>query len=480
MPRADYLIIGAGPTGMSLAYTLAVNGKRVAVIEKYDKLGGSWNADFVNGKYFAENSPRVLADTGAHMDFLYEIGMTRDDFSTIYGNFLITLMKMVVFTLSYLDLFDLVLLLQGIVMYYFSKGQTRQTLAEWMSEKGVSERGKQGLTKLSILICDVPDRTNVSDFFCTIRPSGGSFVQMKRPNQWHRVLEDRFKKMSNVKMLTGCEVVEMNGSYDSHGKYYVDSATIRDNNTKTLKKIHSDRFVFCCQSDAICKILKESDRGCRNNWCSISWLTNWCRKTYYSSIGFQLHYKDKVEFPTEWNWSIRTDWSIIILPVSNWLNKPSKDPSIETVWSCCIIDFDSKSQRIDKTPNECDIREIIDESMHQLKKVHPTFRKPDAVSISPGLHKRNGRWQSYNTGFTRGSHINLPMKGDLCENLFALGCFTETTPEISHMGKAVDASEKYLDTYERNLTYRIQRQTAFEWARQLVVAFLLILFLVKK
>lgn len=475
--NADYVIVGSGPTGLSLAYTLAMNGKRVAVIEKYHTLGGSWNADFVDSKYFAENSPRVLSDSGAHMDFLHEIGMTQEDFSDIWGNFLTTLVKMVGFMFSYLELFDLLLLLQGMVTFYFSNPHTRQTLAEWMSEKGVSRSGRVGLTKLSILICDVPEKTNVSDFFGSILPTGQNFKQMTRPNRWHEILEDRFNLMANVKIFKNCEVVKLRCS---SGGWDVKDATVRNTKSGQSHTIAGDTFVLCCQSDALCKILKDSDRLCRDNWRSLGWLTDWCKHTHYDSIGFQLHWRDRVEFPTEWNWSIRTDWSIIILPVSNWLDKPSKDSKINTVWSCCIIDFDTKSRRTGRTPNQCSIQQIVDESLRQLKTVYPTLRKPDAVSISPGLRKQNDKWRSNNTGFTRGRRGYLPMKGDRCENLFALGCFTYTRPEISQIGKAVEASEKYLDTYEPNLTQRIRRHTGVDSALQLAVAFLLILLLIKK
>ena len=61
---------------------------------------------------------------------------------------------------------------------------------------------------------------------------------------------------------------------------------------------------------------------------------------------FQLHFREKIEFPDDWCWSCQDDWNVIITPVSNWLNEKSKDPLINTVWSCSIIKMDTKSSKI--------------------------------------------------------------------------------------------------------------------------------------
>ena len=69
-------------------------------------------------------------------------------------------------------------------------------------------------------------------------------------------------------------------------------------------------------------------------------------------FGFQLNFKEKI-FPKKWLYFSFTDWTIIILPVSKWLKTYSKDPEIKTTWSCCIIDMETRSKYLNKTPNEC-------------------------------------------------------------------------------------------------------------------------------
>ena len=40
----DYVIVGGGPSGLSLAYILSKHNYKVSVIEKDNLLGGSWKS----------------------------------------------------------------------------------------------------------------------------------------------------------------------------------------------------------------------------------------------------------------------------------------------------------------------------------------------------------------------------------------------------------------------------------------------------
>ena len=65
-----YVIIGVQSTGLSLAHALAVNNYEVDIIERDSQLGGSWNSQWKDGKYFSENSPRVIGYSYNLQNFL--------------------------------------------------------------------------------------------------------------------------------------------------------------------------------------------------------------------------------------------------------------------------------------------------------------------------------------------------------------------------------------------------------------------------
>jgi hypothetical protein len=187
----------------------------------------------------------------------------------------------------------------------------------------------------------------------------------------------------------------------------------------------------------------------------------WSENTYYSGFGFQLHFNQIVKYKNEFCWSCQDDWTVIILPVSNWLKKFSKDSLVKTVWSCCIVDMDTKSKNINKTANECDLQEVIDECLHQINTAYK-IPKPYKITTGGGLKKENNKWLSKNTGYTKKNYQDLEMKGRI-DNLYALGCFTKNNRSIiAHMGTAIESTVNYLNIYEKNLKVNIFKPGFFE------------------
>ena len=433
----DYVIVGGGPSGLSLAYILAKHNYKVSLIEKDNLLGGSWKQEWVD-KYFTENSPRVLGGVGCHMDFLYEIGMNETDFDSIYGNFIQTNLKIFQFIRDYFDIFDYCIFLIELIIYRFRS--SNMVLQEWLDTSSLSSKAKQAIRIISITICDTPINTNLFDFFGSLS-SGANLIQMKNPNQWVNILEDTFKQNSNISVFKNTKVISINSSQSK-------VTSVSCINQWKQFRINSNRIVLCTQSNGIYPILKQSNPYVQNNWNHIEWMKLWSENTFYSGFGFQLHFYENIPFPETWCWACKSEWTIIILPVSNWLTKPSKDPNIKTVWSCCIVDMDTKSKRLQKTPNECNKTEIINECLFQLNELSSMLPKQYIVTISPKIYRINNKWISNTTGFTRKELGYLPIRGKL-NGLYAVGCFTKGDHNtIAYMKTAVEASKKFLNKYE--------------------------------
>ena len=56
----DYVIVGGGPTGITLALMLANTKYTTLLIESENTLGGNWKIDWTDNKYLTEHSPKVL------------------------------------------------------------------------------------------------------------------------------------------------------------------------------------------------------------------------------------------------------------------------------------------------------------------------------------------------------------------------------------------------------------------------------------
>ena len=432
-----YIIVGTGPTGLSLAYVLSLNNINVEIIEKDNKLGGSWNSEWVENKYFSENSPRVYSDSGNSRKLMSHLGLNKNDFQNIYGNFFETNYKIISFIFKHFNFFDYIIFLFSLFKYKFLVENI--TVEDWFKKTPLSKKAKKALSIISILICDRPDKTNINDFFGSV--SSTLPKQMKEPNKWHELIESYLMKKDNVKILKNTEVkgIQKDGS-----EFIVFTKDTRYGYEE--RKI-CDKVFLCTQSNGIYPILKNSSYKIQNNWMPIEKLKEWSKNTFYSGFGFQIHFDKHVEFKNNWCWSCDGDWTVIILPVSNWLKTYSKDPEIKTVWSCCIVDMDTKSKRLNKTANECTYQEVLNECFFQIKQVYD-IPYPKIITTSRGLKKINNKWVSKNTGYTKNTYDDLNMRGNV-DNLFALGCFTKTTKDhIAYMVGAIDSVAQYLNKYE--------------------------------
>ena len=439
-----YVIVGGGPTGLCIAWVLAYNNHKVCLIEADSILGGSWNVHWKDGKYWSENSPRVLINEGVHIDFLKSIGMEDNGFSKIYGSTFEMFTKFYDFLKQYLIFSDYLKLLNGIIHYTFHKDDNK-TFEEWMVENKISCDGKKALTIFSITINDIPEKTSAYEVFKTIQPPNRGLIQMNEPNKWTQLIEDQFMNMKNVQILKNTRV-----EYLEYNQGLIQSCLCFDKIKKRTFKIHGERFVLCTQSSGLWSILQKSSTSVKNNWKNEYEMEQWVKHTHYNGFGFQLHFTETVEYPHKWCWVCEGEWNVIILPVSQWLVEYSKDDKIKTVWSCVVTKTNAKSMNIGKTLNECEKDEAIQECMRQIHLKYSEYGnlpKPFKVTTSDGLKRINGKWKSKNTGFTKGKYDYLEMKGNI-DNLYAVGCFNKTINQVANMETAIESSMNYLKTYE--------------------------------
>lgn len=448
-----YIIVGGGPAGLTLAYILAINNISITLIESNDQLGGSWNSQWIDDKYFSENAPRVMVSSNNMYSMLHHIGMTESDFANVYGNSFDTNVKMFRFLHKHFNLQDYLIFTQASIKYRFVKDCI--SVQDWLDESSMSSSGKKAMTTISILLCDHPENTNVCDLFNMFGFSPIPLRQMREPNKWHELIEQHIKSMQNVYIYKNNSVLSIIHNSTSEK---VDGVVIQDNKTQVQNSLYADNIVLCTQSSGLSSILGNSNSIVQNNWLPYEYMKTWTNHTYYNGFGFQLHFKCTVDMPEDWCWSCMGDWTVIILPVSNWLKTISKVPDINTVWSCCIVDMNTKCKRLNKTANECsDQQEVVNECIRQIKDQYNLFPTPDIVTTSEGLRHINSKWESRNTGFTRNKYGNIPMKGNL-KNVFALGCFTEIGEcSVATMGKAIDATACFIQNYEPNLQNSVFR-----------------------
>lgn len=442
-----YIIVGSGPSGLSLAYNLALNNKEIILIEQDNQLGGSWNSEWIDGKYWSENSPRIFLNSNNVNKLIKHIGLTKNDFKNIYGTFFETYYKFILFFYKNFTILDYIIFLLSIIKYNIVTCNI--TMDTWLKNSSLSKTGQKAIKIFCILINDKPEKTNVNEFFYTIGLHPASPTQMIEPNKWHNLIENYLKTKNNITILKNTKVLKLLDNQNNITSIYIKNLI-----NNTYKTIDCDKVILCTQSNNLYPLLKTGSYNVRNNWMSESKMKLWSANTYYSGFGFQLHFDTVVDFKTEWCWSCHSDWTVIILPVSNWLKMFSKDPLVKTVWSCCITNMNTKSKNINKTANECNLQEVVDECLHQINNLY-SIPKPYKITTSSGLKKINNKWLSKNTGYTKSTYTDLEIKGKI-NNLYALGSFTkDNKPIVAQYSEAINATSHYLKKYEKNLKINI-------------------------
>ena len=458
----NYVIVGSGPTGLSLAYVLSKNGKKVTVVEKANQLGGSWNMEFIEDKYFSENSPRILFHGGNSKKFLDEIGIK--ELNYVYGNPLYTSFIIAQFFNKHFSLKDYFIFICGILKYKFFFENI--TLQQWIERQNLSKAAKNAIKIFCITIIDNPRNTNVYDFFgaFNLETILTEIKQMKYPNKWHETIEsDR-----SITFLKKCTAVSLTEECNK-----ITSITcVKDDHTF---KLHADKFFLCTQSSGLLPLLHNSHIAVKTNWMPYKDMKLWCENTFYVSFGFQLHFDAHFDLPDTWCWSCMGEWTVISLNVNKYAENYTKDNNVLLTLSCCIVDTDTKSTCLNKSVNECSSKDVvISEALRQMKIDESKVYK---ITTSRNLRRVNNKWVSYNTGFTRNTYGLLNMKGKI-DNLYALGCFTNTNkPVIANFNVAIDATVSYLQTFEPNLKSFHNKKSNLCTLLILTIVFIVVIYL---
>lgn len=81
MTLYDYIIVGGGPSGLTLAWYLSKNNKKILVVDKNKTIGGCHRVNRINS-YFSEHGPRVYI--GAYVKFMQLLTNMNMDFNDLF------------------------------------------------------------------------------------------------------------------------------------------------------------------------------------------------------------------------------------------------------------------------------------------------------------------------------------------------------------------------------------------------------------
>jgi len=416
MNKYDYIIIGAGPTGLTLAFLLSKYNMKVAIIEKDSNIGGCHGVTRINSlfsessegrkpfllksKYpstsrgaFSEHGPRIYIDNYLMFKkILSEMNTSWDDLFVPYkfgrGEFLNSVFPI----LSTRELFHLIW-----AFLTLNDSYKKISLLEFTQKYNFSEKSINLLDNLG----RITDGGSIEQYTLY------NFLQIINQNFLYKIYQPRlpndiglFKIWENILVSRKVDIFKNSTISDiDHYNNKIISVTF---NNRTL---YGTNFIFAMPPYSINELLKNtslkdvfSDRF--DKW---SKLTN-----YITYIPITFHWQNKIKLNPIWGFP-QTSWGIAHIVLSDYMN--FNNCNSKTVIIAAITKH-NKSNYINKSPHEIsDKNTIIKEVIRQLRLLHNNLPDPDYAIMDQNYYDGN-KWISKHTAFmtTKYGHIDFESK----------------------------------------------------------------------
>lgn len=406
MVKYNYVIIGGGPTGMTLAWILSSHGKKVVLIEKEESLGGCHRVQRVDG-FLTEHGPRVYSNSYVNfITILSDMGLSFESLFTEYNFEISKIDEMTIQSLSFSEKMAFVRsFLYLIINPNYGKNVS---MKDFMKNNSFSDIAYDYIER----VCRLTDGASVEDYtlFQFLQLMNQQLFyklyQPKLPNDKGliKIWEDKLKK-NDVDILLNSTVTKINY------KDKIINISLLKNGSQM--NVEGDKYILALPPKPLYNLIISS-QGIENSFGDINVLKDWKSKnSYFDYIPLTFHYYKKIDLPKLYGFP-RTPWGIVFIILSNYMDF-SDEPSKTTI-SICITMTDIKNKK-GKTANQSSKEEIIEYVKEQL----PFFPNPDKIIISPNVVRSGDKWINIDTAFVVTSQNRFLDYQSKIDNLHAVG-----------------------------------------------------------
>jgi protoporphyrinogen oxidase len=414
----DFTIIGAGPTGLTIAWFLAKYGYKVLILERDDSVGGCHRVERVDG-LFTEHSPRMyIGNSNTFQMVLKDMG---HDYNEIFNPYIINSVGIATKILGQMTKNEVYHFTKEYLRFMFNDSYSKSVaVGKFMEDNNFSKetmhivdaiaRVTDGASMEKYTLYEFLEIVNQNILYNNYQP--------KKPNDvclfklWVKSLEDT----NNVTILLESEVVGLNQTNNM-----IDAIKVKKNNK--IINIPCKNCIFAIPPKTMIDILNKNEQFI-NAFGEYKDYDKWVQySAYMQFISITFHWKTKLVFKNYKNeWTIpKTDWLIAQTMLSEVMD--FDDDRSKTVISVCITNSSNKSKILNKTPDECTKDELIEEIFRQLKENlnEPDLDKPDYSLLSPKLYKKNNKWVTNDSAFIYTTEGYKNYQSEMYENLYSVG-----------------------------------------------------------
>lgn len=486
----DIIIVGSGPSGLTLAECFSSINKSVLLIDREAVIGGCHRVQRVkkNGELlFTEHGPRIYSSTYINTAMILEkLGTSFNDIFTLYNFSIGNIGNETIFsTLNYSEILKLTINYFPLIIN--SEYGIDISMKDFAESNGFSKKSIEMIDR----ICRITDGADISrytlnEFYNLLNQNAFySLYQPKLPTDvglfkiWENTLKSR-----GVEFMNNTDVISLN--YDSERDII---KSINVNNGNIEYKIFGKDIILAIPPENFIKILDNNsldlleNQKVKNAFGDYSTIKKWSKDTeYIDYISVTFHWDKQIKLPDIYGFS-KTSWGLVFIELSKYMM--FNERSSKTVISVAVSNGELKSDRINKTANECNEEELIEEMFYQLSQSFPNgLERYTVATISPNTVKYKDRWINTDSAYISSS-INpktINFRSSI-RNLYTVGTHTgKSFYKFTSMESAITNS-LYLahEMYpELKTFYPIRRSFELnDLIKILVIIIILYFFLIK-
>lgn len=436
----DYVIVGAGPCGLTLAHYLSKKYS-ILVIDKEDSIGGCHRVKRIRNM-FTEHGPRIYMGNFVNFNAILEDMnvnfndiFTKYDFSIsdIGGNAFehLTWREILIFIFTFLT---------------FTKKDMQITMEDYMNYYKFSTRAKGYIDRL----CRLTDGAGAD------RYTKYQFFQILNQNFFYNTYQPKISNDKGLFKVWREHLIKNNVKFMLNAKVTKISKDnlIIDNDKKILFKnvilaIPPFNLVKICNKSHI-KLLDDISR-----WTELV--------KYETYIPIQFHWNRRLNLPKIWGFP-KTEWGVAHIVLSDYM-----DFEDSTVISTCITIADEAK----KIPNK---NIIIDKAFKQLKESYPDLPRYDyAFMVNNRFY--NGEWESVDNPFMMTKYGYIPTSTKY-NNIHICGTHTGASNySFTSMESAVTNAVNLVNKLEPQIKIEIKKGWTIYDILKLVILLLLVLII---
>ena len=465
--KYEYIIVGGGPTGMTLAWLLENKDRKILLIEKENDLGGCHRVQRVDG-YFSEHGPRIYSNS--YLTFIHLLTEMEIDFHQLF-----TLYKDNMSSIDEKNIGKFTFEEKKNLFFAFLKLVFDNNYGKNISLKQFTIDNKFTNESIDYLtrFCRLTDGAKIEDYtlFQFLQIMNQQYFykiyQPKLPNDKGliKLWEDVLIKTGNIDILKNTSVLKLNEINN-----LVESITIRNNNE--IQTVYGNKIILAVPPKPLYNIITKSP-GFENTFGDNKKLKKWkSNNSYFDYICLTFHYKNKIKLPRKMGFP-STAWGIAYIILSNYMtfeNEPSK-----TVISITLT-FPERKNKYGKTVHQCSKNEIVDYVIEELS----FFPKPDVVIISPNVVRSGDKWINLDTAYVVTTENKfLDYKSVQHDNLYAVGIFNgNNNYYFTSIEAAVQNAVNFSKREVKNLKYEYPNLKTLDMASLIYNILIIILSIV--